>query len=162
MKNILNEELRSIKFLMKYDRNKILSEQSEEIPQSSPETSTTNVTDKPLDKVIDEKVQELCKTYPNNCQSCGDMMKKLPLGDLKDKDVEKCLMCKSKIGPEVLECNKLTGQILQLSNQARGERDKFEKGTSKVTTTTSIVTGLLLMFDNIKRLFQKDENENPN
>ena len=82
---------------MKYNRSLTLNENTD---------SLSNVPDEILQK-IDEYQTSLCKTNPNTCVACGDMMRQLPTGALKEKQIELCLECDKKTGEEITVTKKV-------------------------------------------------------
>jgi hypothetical protein len=82
-------------------------------------------------------------------------MKQLKIGDLKENQVENCLSCKSKTGESYIKCDKLKGQILAEAMKLSSQSPK--KGArEQATMWTALGSSLLVLYKEIKALFQKE------
>jgi hypothetical protein len=155
MKNNISEELSYSKYLLNYKRGLVISEQA---------TVTTSSTTSPVEKIPEEEnfektventIFNICKQFQNKCQPCGKMMKQLKIGNLKENQVENCLSCKLKTGESYIKCDKLKGQILAEAMKLSSQSPK--KGArEQATMWTALGSSLLMLYKEIKTLFQKE------
>jgi hypothetical protein len=151
MKNI-NEEITNLKYLMNYNRSLTLNENTD---------SLSNVPDEILKK-IDEYQTSLCKTNPNTCVACGDMMRQLPTGTLKEKQIELCLECDKKTGEEYNNCSKMKGMIMNASiqyNKELGDVNNLEKGRDKVNIVSTMLATLTTIYSQLNQLFKQESTQ---
>jgi hypothetical protein len=159
MKNILKEELDSIKYLFNYDRNKILSENIESAELSFVQ-SFTGTPEEYMYKICDKESNDYDS---NRCNACTKVIKDITTGQVKNKDLDDCLACEKFSFSDTekkLDCMKIYGQIEKLNIQSQTSLQKksiLGKGTEQVTTTTLLITGLSTLFNTFKDLFKKEE-----
>ena len=68
--------------------------------------------------------------YIQKCKHCGEMLKLLETGNLKERTIESCLDCKSKKGSDYLNCDKIKGQLLAMSGKLNTEKSTVSGKTS--------------------------------
>ena len=153
MKTNINEELNYIKFLFDYKKGVVISEQ---------EVVTTTTTEFPNGpkkeeedpkKLIDTLTKDICVNNNNKCKPCGEMLKLLETGNLKERTIESCLDCKSKKGSDYLNCDKIKGQLLAMSGKLNTEKNTI---SSKTSIWVMLGSSLLSLGKEIKSLFQKE------
>ena len=153
MKTNINEELNYIKFLFDYKKGVVISEQ---------EVVTTTTTEFPNGpkkeeedpkKLIDTLTKDICDNNNNKCKPCGEMLKLLETGKLKERTIESCLDCKSKKGSDYLNCDKIKGQLLAMSGKLNTEKNTI---SSKTSIWVMLGSSLLSLGKEIKSLFQKE------
>ena len=153
MKTNINEELNYIKFLFDYKKGVVISEQ---------EVVTTTTTEFPNGpkkeeedpkKLIDTLTKDICVNNNNKCKPCGEMLKLLETGKLKERTIESCLDCKSKKGSDYLNCDKNKGQLLAMSGKLNTEKNTI---SSKTSIWVMLGSSLLSLGKEIKSLFQKE------
>ena len=151
MKNNINEEIENVKYLMGYKRSLTLNENI---------VSASGIVDEEVLKKIEEFVNQLCKTTPNTCRACGDLMKILPTGQLKEKQMEACLGCENKQGQAYVDCNKMKGFITNTSMQFAREfrdMDKVQRTSDRATLISSLLLSLTTLYTNLKEFFTKQQ-----
>lgn len=153
MKTNINEELNYIKFLFDYKKGVVISEQ---------EVVTTTTTEFPNGpkkeeedpkKLIDTLTKDICANNNNKCKPCGEMLKLLETGNLKERTIESCLDCKSKKGSDYLNCDKIKGQLLAMSGKLNTEKNTI---SSKTSIWVMLGSSLLSLGKEIKSLFEKE------
>lgn len=153
MKNNINEEIENVKYLMGYKRSLTLNENI---------VSASGIVDEEVLKKIEEYTSELCKKTPKTCRACGDLMKLLPTGQLKEKHIEACLTCNEKKDASYMDCSKMKGMIenasLQYSREFR-DMDKIEKTSNRANLISSLLLGLTTLYTNLKSFFDKQPQE---
>ena len=157
MKTNINKELNYIKFLFDYKKGVVLSEQNvvttttTELPTNSKKEEEFKKEEESLD--IDKLTKDICANNNNKCKPCGEMLKLLKTGNLKERTIENCLDCKSKKGPDELICDKIIGQLLAMSDKLNTEKTK---PTSQASIWVNLGSSLLILGKEIKSLFQKE------
>ena len=153
MKNNINEEIENVKYLMGYKRSLTLNENI---------VSASGIVDEEVLKKIDEYTSELCKKTPKTCIACGDLMKLLPTGQLKEKQMEACLGCNEKKDAAYMDCSKMKGMIenasLEYSREFR-DMDKIEKTSNRANLISSLLLGLTTLYTNLKSFFAKQPQQ---
>ena len=153
MKTNINEELNYIKFLFDYKKGVVISEQ---------EVVTTTTTEFPNGpekeeedpkKLIDTLTKDICANNNNKCKPCGEMLKLLETGNLKERTIESCLDCKSKKGSDYLNCDKIKGQLLAMSGKLNTEKSTV---SGKTSIWVMLGSSLLSLGKEIKSLFEKE------
>jgi hypothetical protein len=159
MKTNINEELNYIKFLFEYKKGVVVSEQ---------EVVTTKTTELPTDpekkieepkkeedpkKLIDTLTTDICTQNNNKCKPCGEMLKLLETGNLKEQTIEKCLDCKGKKGSDYLNCDKIKGQLLAMSGKLSTKKDTIH---GQASIWVMLGSSLLSLGTQIKSLFNKE------
>ena len=157
MKTNINKELNYIKFLFDYKKGVVLSEQKV-VPTTTTELHTNSKKDEEFKKEeesldIDKLTKDICANNNNKCKPCGEMLKLLKTGNLKERTIENCLDCKSKKGPDELICDKIIGQLLAMSDKLNTEKNK---PTSQASIWVNLGSSLLILAKEIKYLFQKE------
>lgn len=165
MGKYINEELSYIKYLFDYKKGVVISEQETTTTSTTiaPQTNTvipaTTEPVKPSEKETDPKkiietiTNDICTQNNDKCRPCGEMLKNLEVGRLKESVIEKCLSCKSKTGKEYLECDKIKGQLLALSVKATTEKKTI---SGQASIWVMLGSSLLSLGKEIKSLFQKE------
>ena len=157
MKTNINKELNYIKFLFDYKKGVVLSEQqvvnttTTELPTNPKKEEEFKKEEESLD--IDKLTKDICANNNNKCKPCGEMLKLLKTGNLKERTIENCLDCKSKKGPDELICDKIIGQLLAMSDKLNTEKTK---PTSQASIWVNLGSSLLILGKEIKSLFQKE------
>ena len=157
MKTNINKELNYIKFLFDYKKGVVLSEQkvvtttTTELPTNPKKDEEFKKEEESLD--IDKLTKDICANNNNKCKPCGEMLKLLKTGNLKERTIENCLDCKSKKGPDELICDKIIGQLLAMSDKLNTEKTK---PTSQASIWVNLGSSLLILGKEIKSLFQKE------
>lgn len=167
MKKIINEELNYIKYLFDYKKGVVVSEQ---------ETTTTSTTVQPSvdpqkpeeptqkkekegekdpKKVIEELTNQICTEKNNKCKPCGQMLKDLEIGKLKERVIERCLTCSEKKGADYLECDKIKGQLIAMSGKVGTQKDTVH---GQASVWVMLGSSLLSLGTQIKTLFKKEPN----
>lgn len=153
MKNNINEEIENVKYLIGYKRSMTLNENI---------VSASGIVDPEVLNKIEFYTKELCKTTPKTCIACGDLLKLLPTGELKEKNIEACLGCGNKVGDAYMECSKMKGIIqsasLEYSREFR-DMDKIEKTSNRANIISSLLLGLTTLYTNLKSFFTKQPQE---
>ena len=158
MKTNINKELNYIKFLFDYKKGVVLSEQkvvtttTTELPTNPKKDEEFKKEEDPK-KLIDTLTKDICANNNNKCKPCGEMLKLLKTGNLKERTIENCLDCKSKKGPDELICDKIIGQLLAMSDKLNTEKTK---PTSQASIWVNLGSSLLILGKEIKSLFQKE------
>jgi hypothetical protein len=164
MKKQINEELNYIKYLFDYQKGKVVSEQVvTETTTIKPVDDIQNNSNKnpeeneDTEKQINQVTSEICAKNSKLCNSCIDMVKQLKYGKLKEKDVESCLNCKTKVGSEKLKCEKLKADLVVKSGQVATSTEK--KGFSdKTSVWVMLGSGILSLFKEIKDMVTRPIN----
>ena len=160
MKTNINEELNYIKFLFDYKKGVVISEQE---VVTTTTTEFPNGPEKKIDepkkeeedpkKLIDTLTKDICANNNNKCKPCGEMLKLLETGKLKERTIESCLDCKSKKGSDYLNCDKIKGQLLAMSGKLNTEKNTI---SGKTSIWVMLGSSLLSLGKEIKSLFQKE------
>ena len=151
MKTNINKELNYIKFLFDYKKGVVLSEQ--QVVNTTTTELPTNSKKEEENLDIDKLTKDICANNNNKCKPCGEMLKLLKTGNLKERTIENCLDCKSKKGPDELICDKIIGQLLAMSDKLNTEKNK---PTSQASIWVKLGSSLLILGKEIKSLFQKE------
>jgi hypothetical protein len=159
MKTNINEEINYIKFLFDYKKGVVVSEQ---------EVVTTKTTELPTDpekkieepkkeedpKIsIDNLTKKICDKNENKCIPCGEMLKLLATGNLKEQTIEKCLDCKGKDKSDYIDCNKIKGDLLAMSVKLSAKKDTVH---GQASIWVMLGSSLLSLGTQIKSLFNKE------
>jgi hypothetical protein len=160
MKTNINEELNYIKFLFDYKKGVVISEQE---VVTTTTTEFPNGPEKKIDepkkeeedpkKLIDTLTKDICANNNNKCKPCGEMLKLLETGNLKERTIESCLDCKSKKGSDYLNCDKIKGQLLAMSGKLNTEKSTV---SGKTSIWVMLGSSLLSLGKEIKSLFEKE------
>lgn len=160
MKNNISEELNYAKYLLKYKRGVVISEQVSVTTPTTTEPTTPTEEPKPkeeedFESILENKTVEICQQFKNKCQPCGKMLKQLKIGNLKESMVEKCLDCKGKTGESYMKCDKLKGEVLAEAMKVSSQSPK--KGArEQATMWTALGSSLLMLYKEIKDMFTKE------
>ena len=157
MKTNINKELNYIKFLFDYKKGVVLSEQKV-VPTTTTELPTNPKKDEEFKKEeesldIDKLTKDICANNNNKCKPCGEMLKLLETGKLKERTIESCLDCKSKKGSDYLNCDKIKGQLLAMSGKLNTEKSTV---SGKTSIWVMLGSSLLSLGKEIKSLFEKE------
>jgi hypothetical protein len=158
MKTNINKELNYIKFLFDYKKGVVLSEQkvvtttTTELPTNPKKDDEFKKEEDPK-KLIDTLTKDICANNNNKCKPCGEMLKLLEVGNLKERTIESCLDCKSKKGSDYLNCDKIKGQLLAMSGKLNTEKNTI---SGKTSVWVILGSSLLSLVKEIKFLFQKE------
>ena len=166
MKTKINEELNYIKFLFDYKKGVVVSEQtSVTTPNTTIDPNTQPKIEEPKKeepkkeedpkKVIENLTNQICTEKSNKCRPCGEMLKNLEIGKLKDNIIENCLTCKKKTGSEYLECDKIKGQLLAMSGKVSTQKETVH---GQASVWVMLGSSLLSLGTQIKTLFKKEPN----
>jgi hypothetical protein len=164
MKTKINEELNYIKFLFDYKKGVVISEQD---VVTTPNTTIDPTTEPKIEepkkeeskkeedpkKVIENLTNQICTEKSNKCRPCGEMLKNLEIGKLKDNIIENCLTCKKKTGSEYLECDKIKGQLLAMSGKVSTQKETVH---GQASVWVMLGSSLLSLGTQIKTLFKKE------
>lgn len=187
MKNNISEELSYSKYLLNYKRGLVISEQASVTTPVTTEPTEPSVEQKTKEEItLDDQIETysnmVCdelknldsgtKTFSNaseRCKSCSDMLQLIKTGNAKKKQIQDCLQCEnmktkqfvadesSKLNP-YLYCKNLAGKIEALSLSLSSQSQK--KGArEQATMWTALGSSLLMLYKEIKSLFQKEGNQ---
>ncbi|MEY4572640.1 MAG: hypothetical protein RLZ10_1884 [Bacteroidota bacterium] len=161
MKNILKEELDSIKYLINYDRNKILSENID-----SEFNLTGSITPEDLEKFkqsLEPMRTEACKSSTELCAKCTTMVSELGTGNIKEKTIKKCFNCEklySPNDPKFKECVDSRGKFKTILLEIQKEKGGSQKVdySRKVLDILGLLSTLQSVTQTMVNLFKKQPN----
>jgi hypothetical protein len=159
MKTNINEELNYIKFLFDYKKGVVVSEQevvtttTTELPNNTVKKEEEPKKEEDPKKLIDTLTNDICANNTNKCKPCGEMLKSLEIGNLKERTIENCLDCKGKKGSDYLNCDKIKGQLLAMSGKLNTEKSTV---SGKTSIWVMLGSSLLSLGTQIKALFEKE------
>ena len=162
MKTKINEELNYIKFLFDYKKGVVVSEQEAVTTPNTTIDPTTQSTQQKIEepkkeedpkKIIDNEIRKICDSTPNKCIPCGEMLKLLKVGNLKENTIEKCLDCKGKKGSDYLNCDTIKGDLLAMSGKVNTQKSTVQ---NQASVWVMLGSSLLSLGKEIKSLFSKE------
>jgi len=159
MKKVVKEELNYIQYLFDYKKGVVISEQETTTTTIPQQTLTNKPSEGPKEtdpkKIIENLTNQICTENNKKCKPCGEMLKDLEIGKLKENVIERCLTCSDKKGGEFLECDKIKGQLMAMSGKVGTQKETVH---GQASVWVMLGSSLLSLGTQIKTLFRKEPN----
>jgi len=160
MKN-LNEEIESIKYLIDYNRNKILLEEFDE------SFNLDGITPEELKKFQSTLYPiriEACKKSSKLCTKCTTMISEIGTGKIKNSTIKKCFDCEKKMDTQSISyqtCVEKRGELRTILSDIQKEKGYDKKNpTATVGFFLGVLSTLQSLVSELKNLFSKEKTPN--